>query len=467
MNRRAALGWLAGGWLAAWQALSGLARTGEAFRLATFTADVTPPLGHALMGGGIEPAREIIDPLSACGLVLAGAGEPLVLLSIDWCEVRNDAYEHWRETLAEAAGTSRERVLFASIHQHDAPVGDLTAERILREHDAEGSICDPAFHAEAVAGVAEALRQSLSALQRCTHLGLGQARVEQVASNRRFYRADGTLSFGRTSATTNAEAQAAPEGTIDPWLKTLSFWDGDRPLAAVSNYAVHPMSYYGRGGVSSDFIGMARRRRQADDPQVFQMYFSGCSGNVTAGKFNDGSELNRPQLADRMYQAMVAAWRDTRRMPLEQASFRHAPLELMPRTTTGFSRDELLAQLDDERPFRQCLAAMGLSWRQRVEAGQPIDVVAIDFGEAQILLLPAEAYVEYQLFAQQVRPESFVMTIGYGECAPGYIPIDERWREGDTNLSDWCWVDEGAEAKMHEAIRRVLLADEANSADRD
>ena len=53
------------------------------------------------------------------------------------------------------------------------------------------------------------------------------------------------------------EARAAAEGTIDPWLKTLSFWDGKQPVAAMHAYAVHPMSYYGNGEVSADFVGMA------------------------------------------------------------------------------------------------------------------------------------------------------------------------------------------------------------------
>src|SRR5947209_184626 len=74
------------------------------FRLATFSADVTPPLGHALMGGGIAPAREVLDPLSARGFVLLGVGRPVVLAAIDWCEIRNDAFDRGREALAEAAG---------------------------------------------------------------------------------------------------------------------------------------------------------------------------------------------------------------------------------------------------------------------------------------------------------------------------------------------------------------------------
>ena len=85
-----------------------------------------------------------------------------------------------------------------------------------------------------------------------------------------------------------------------------------------------------------------------------------------------------------------------------------------------------------------------------------LDVPAIDFGVAQIVLLPGESYVEYQLAAQKVRPDSFVMVMGYGECAPGFIAPEEAWRERDGNLSSWCWVAPGAEKAMIKALEAVL-----------
>ena len=45
------------------------AEPGE-YRVATFTADITIPVGHACMGGGIADAKEIVDPLFAKGFVL-------------------------------------------------------------------------------------------------------------------------------------------------------------------------------------------------------------------------------------------------------------------------------------------------------------------------------------------------------------------------------------------------------------
>jgi hypothetical protein len=427
------------------------------YRLATFSAEVTPPLGHALMGGGIAPARRIGDPLFARGFVLLGAGRPIVLAAIDWCEIRNDAYERWRDVLAEVAGTERRRVLVTSLHQHDTPIADLAAQRLLSRRQAAGSICDLEFHERAVQGVARALRAGLEDARTVTHIGIGQARVEQVASNRRYLGGDGRPHFNRMSTTRDPAIRDQPEGTIDPWLKALSFWDGDRPVLALSGYATHPMSHYGQGEVSSDFVGLARTRRQEEEPGVFQFYVSGCSGNITAGKYNDGAPENRAVLAERIHQAMVVAWKATRRFPIERVAYRVVPLVLEPRNGPGFTVADLEQRLaTDPKPFGQCLAALGLSWRQRVDAGRAIDVPVLDLGEAHLLLLPGEAYVEYELLAQRTRPDSFVVTMGYGECAPGYIPTDRHFEEGDTNLADWCWVAPGSEARMARAIVAAL-----------
>ena len=129
-------------------------------RIAVFTANVTPPIGHGMMGGAWL-AKSVSDPLEANGLVLLGDELPVVFVSVDWCEIRNDAYARWQEVLAGAAGTKPERVLVTTIHQHDAPVADLEAERILRTRKLAGTVCDLEFHERAVQAVARALAKSL------------------------------------------------------------------------------------------------------------------------------------------------------------------------------------------------------------------------------------------------------------------------------------------------------------------
>ena len=166
---------------------------------------------------------------------------------------------------------------------------------------------DLKWHAKAVKDVADALKASLKNTVPFTHVGVGSAKIEQVASNRRIVVATARSKFTRTSATKNPSVREEPEGLIDPVLRTLSFWDGPKPLAALHYYATHPMSYYGDGMVSADFCGLARQKRQDENPNVFQIYFTGCAGNVTAGKYNDGAKENRPILRDRIYKAMKAS----------------------------------------------------------------------------------------------------------------------------------------------------------------
>lgn len=425
--------------------------------LSTFEDEITPPIGHPLMGGGVAPVKEIVDPLFAHGLVLRGLEKPVAFVALDWCEVRNGAYELLREKIAKAVGTDPVRVMLCSLHQHDAPIADLEAQQVLEKHKAKGAICDLAFLEKTAGRVADAAKESLRGARRVSHVGTSSAKVERVASNRRYIDAIGRVHYNRMSATRDPKIRDAEEGTIDPLLRTISFWDGDTPLAALSAYATHPMSYYGKGGVTADFVGLARRRRRADTPKVFQMYASGCSGNVTAGKYNDGDPANRAVLAERVHAAMKKAWDATKRTPVKDVAFRSAPLSLEARSSAGFSEEELTQRLkDDPKPFGQCLAALGLSWKKRVDAGKPIDVPVLDFGTAAILLLPAESYVEFQLAAQQLRPDSTVLVAGYGECGPGYIPIERAWKENDGNLTDWCWVNPGSEKRMRDVIGKVL-----------
>jgi len=220
---------------------------------------------------------------------------------------------------------------------------------------------------------------------------------------------------------------------------------------------VHPMSFYGQVNVSADFPGLARRRRQAETPETHQIYFSGCSGNVTAGKFNTGASENRSVLADRLHNGMVAAWHNTRLHPLDHIGFRIARVRLDPRDSPGFTRSDLESKLvRGAAPFQQCLAALGLSWRERADSGHRVELPAVDFGPVQWLVLPGETYVEFQLAAQRLRPDQTIIVAGYGEGATGYIPTDQHIKEGDPNLGDWCWVAPGSEARLLAGIAEAL-----------
>ncbi len=460
LPRRGVLGAFAAALMVLPRAFAAGREAARPWELFPFSADVTPLVGHPCMGGGIEPVKSVADPLEAIGFVLRGDSleKPVVVVAVDWCEIRNEAYDRWREAIAEAAGTEPGRVLLSAVHQHDAPIADLAAERMLEEHGCAGRICNIPFHELIVKRVAHAVEKAMAKAPRpVTHVGVGRAKAERVGSSRRYVRPDGTVVHDRTSASKNPVAHDAEEGLIDPYVTVVSFWDGDEPVAALNHYAIHPMSYYGKGEVSADFVGMARRARQKALPGVLQVYASGCGGDVTAGKYNDGDPARRPELAARLEDAMARAWEATRREPLERASLRVEPLTFTPREGPGFTEVDLKARLlDHAKPFGQCLAAMGLSWRERVAAGRPIDLPALDLGPVVLVLLPGETYVAFQLLAQKLRPDKVVVAIAYGDAATGYIPTADRIAERDSNLGDWCWVAPDAEAVLTKGLEAVL-----------
>ena len=430
------------------------------FKVTTFRADVTIPLGHRCMGVLPTKSKQIDDPLELTGVVIIGNDKPVVLASIDWCEIRNGAYDQWRESLATAVGTERSRVLLSSIHQHDAPVTDREAQQLLDSVGMEGELYDVAFHADCIKQTCLAAKKAMQSAEPLTHISLGEARVENIASNRRVEYPDGSVRYDRYSRSGTASPQAQlDDGMIDPMLKSITFFNGDRAVATISHYATHPMSYYGQGGVSADFVGLARRRRQIDTPETLQIYFSGCSGDVTAGKYNNGTPASRAALTERLYTAMRTAKQRAEKHTVAGVSFCSTPLNLPFHESDAFSIGSLEKELHDSEASEKdrILAAMGLSSRQRLERGQAIDLPCIDFGVTQIVLLPGEAFVGYQLMAQEIRDDSFVMAIGYGECWPGYIPTKQAFDENFGH--DWRWVGPGCEQIMRAALTKVLRPD--------
>lgn len=426
-----------------------------AFHLATFAADITPPLGHPLCGGWIEPVRGVDDPLKALGVVLLGMGKPVVLCALDWCGIRNDAHLLWRKALADAAHTSIEQVAIQTVHPHNAPFADTEAEKLIAAAPNPTSSLDLQFFDRAVSSTAEALRAALAKTRRFTHVGTGQGRVEQVASNRRVLGDDGKVKWTRTSATRNKEARDAADGTIDPFLKTLSFWDGDTPLAALNYYATHPMSYYGDGQVSADFCGLARQQRQDADPSVFQVYFTGCAGNVTAGKYNDGAKENRAILRDRMVNGMAAARAATKRQEVTGWEWRVRPLRFEPRPEKSFSAEASRQVLQDpkQKPAARNNAAYQLAWLKRLD--RPIDLGCLDFGSVLVAHLPGEPFIEYQLAAQVFRPDAFVCVAGYGDDGCGYIPTSEAFYQGGYEPTV-ALASSSTDFILKDALRRIL-----------
>ena len=396
---------------------------GSLYRIAPFRFDVTPPVDHPLCGGWIKPVVDVDDGLEAIGFVLLGQDKPIVVCAVDWTGILNGAHLAWRTALAKAAGTTPDRVAVQCIHQHDAPFVCLRAQELLDEHKSGLANVGRQFFQDCLDRGGAALRTAVTKARPVTHVARGEARVIEVAGNRRLALSpEGIVRKMRGSGCRDPELIAMPEGLIDPQLKTVTFYEDATPLVACRYYATHPMSHYGQGHVSSDFVGLARKRRQQETPGCTQIYFTGASGNVAAGKYNDGSPEARVRLTGRIYDAMLAADEALERKPLRHVTWRTH--DLLPTVNPLFDRDRLLAMVADSKnpAASRIRPAMQLAWMERIADKTPLPLSALHLDDTALLHLPAESFVEYQLRAQQIAAGKFVATAAYGDGGAWYIP---------------------------------------------
>ncbi len=400
----------------------------QTLRVASFHCDATPPLGHRLVGWSV-PMKSVEEPLLLKGIVLDDGRTRYVLAALDWCRLQTGAYDLFRRKLAAAAGIPELQVAVHCTHTHGAPIADLNAQLLLDRQPAPPVHLDMAFLKDVTNRSAVALGESLGRMRPFTHVGIGKAKVENYASNRRLPGPDGKVK-GRMSSSKDPDLIAAPEGTIDPWLRSVTLFDGDRPLVRMHYYATHPQSYYGTEG-SPDVPGFARARLEKEEG-IPHLYFTGCAGNVAAGKYNDGSREARAQLVDRLLMGMTQAMASTRKSPVSQIEWKTAEVRFARRAERAFSEAQLRQDLADPKApeVARLKAALALAWYDRLKDRPGVDCSRLRLGPATILHLPGEAFVEYQLHAQGLRPDDFIAIAAYGEGGPGYICMDGSAAEG-------------------------------------
>jgi hypothetical protein len=405
--------------------------------LAPFRFDVTPPMGHSLLGGWIKPVEAVDDALEAIGFVLLGADKPIVICAVDWAGIKNDAHVAWRTALAEAAGTTPDRVAVQCVHQHNTPFACLEAEKIVLAQGDLPHIIEVEFFNKCLERGRKAIAEGLKKARKVTHIATGKAKVEKVAANRRVSRdKDGKVLTMRGSACKDEKLRELPEGLIDPWLRTVAFYDKDAKIAACHYYACHPMSYYGDGRVSSDFPGLARKQRQADEPGCQHLYFTGCAGNVAAGKYNDGSKEMRPVLTKRVYDGIVAAEKDLKPEPIGSVTWKTN--EILPPAREEITAEQMEAMIGNKKNtvVQRNRPSYQLAYiRRAAKKTPPIVLSALHINDVTMLHLSAESFVEYQLRAQELAPKRFVATAAYGDGGPWYIPTKEEYPAGGYEVS--------------------------------
>lgn len=421
-----------GGWLLVTVIGSALASDAAAgadgqLRVATFCSDATPPLGSPTYPSG-KPLETVETPLLAKGIVLDDGRQRIVLCVIDWCGLCGPAHSLVRQKLAAGAGTDVSQVTVHTVHQHTAPYVPIDASEPQGQAGKTAAAAPGPIVQQMAERLSAAVKESLGRLQPFNAIGFGQARVDRVASARRILAKDGTIRT-RWSACKEPDLRAEPEGRIDPVIKTITLARDEKPLVRLHYYATHPQSFYGDARVCYDVPGFARERLEAKE-QVFQVYFTGCAGDVVMGKYNDGTPQARSELSDRLYAGMEASVAATRLVPVDRIVWRTLPVvfPLKEEAKYDMAKDRAVVEAAGTPDQERTQAARRLAlveWLSR-----PLSLSLLRMGPVDLVHLPGESLIEYQLFAQKQKPDRFVVVAAYGDLATGYICTEQAFSQG-------------------------------------
>jgi len=407
------------------------------------------------------------DPLLATALCLRTDAEAVLLVALDIVGLHTTMALELRKTLAEAAGLDEAQVFVSCTHTHSGPI---TYDAVGREDDPARNGPDPEFLDRLTAQVRAAAEEATGAL-RPAELAWTAASGKGVGGNRH-----------------------DPEGPADPEVGLLVVRDPEsrRPRAVSMTYSMHPTVLHEDSTlVTSDFphYARARVREGLDAADLPVLYHMGPSGNQSPRWFVQGQTFAEAErLGGKLGQAAVDGLR-----ALADDAFQAGPVlggavvpvELVPRRMPPVAEAEknlrevvaeyerLKAEGAGHGPVRtaECAtfgAERTLSLARAQEDGRlaeairvhnPAQVQGLRVGEACLVGLPCEIFVEYGLaIKERAAGRAFVVSLVNGESQGYIVTPDAQGYEAMTCLFDAASGPRLVDAAVR-AVDRLAAAD--------
>ncbi len=408
------------------------ARSGEPplMQIGIGVRDITPetPIRLAGYAGRNKPADKVDQPLLVQAVAWKDqAGEPLVMVSLDNCEVARDFTEPVLKEVAEKYGTKPGSVMIVSSHTHSAPILDGTLDTMyqLPAEDWERiRAYSRKLQAQIVGVVGDALGNFQPA--RLEH-GIGRA---TFAMNRRVYRDDRVI-FGDN-----------PDGPVDwdvPVLRIKGTNDAVR--AILFGYACHGTSV--RTGddfymVSGEYMAYARQYLESLHPGAVAVYLTGIGADADPAPRGRLVEARRHglELAGAVMGVLDRPMR-TVRGPLKLA-YEEVELPLVgPPGKEQLQKDAQNTDVHVRKRAEKFLTLLAQGKPLPASVKLPLAAVRIG-GDLTFLAMGGEPVVDYGIRFKRLFAADHPWLIGYAYEVPCYIPsvriIKEGGYEADSSL---------------------------------
>lgn len=445
------------------------------FQAGTAKVDITPPLTIPYLG--YEPRHALFqgvhDPLYARALAVDDGETQAVLIAADSIGYSNDILGPGRNFTAEVrqriqarTGVPAENIMLASSHAHSTP--ETTNLRTLLDTPAAGPWLEVLMDQLASAAAMAVRRRKPSMLK------IGTGEVHGLSWSRRIIGKDGKIYQWSNRP---PDGEVADWGAIDHQVGVLLFEaiEGGSCIV-VTNFACHAVTVQVQPLVSADFPGAAMGLVEWVIPNCEgSLFLQGACGdqNPVRGDTRDFEDVKRyglmlggeviklvGKLSAPDYpesRPVVAVMSETISLPARdlpprgpaQAAYEEADRKLAEARTEGerrrFARERRLAE--------EVLLLIA-----RGSEPIPAEVQVIRLGDAAIVGLPGEPFVELGLEIKEraIAPHPFV--VGYANDYLGYFATPAAWEQGgyEVGYGPWARVGpEGSSLLVEKAVEMV------------
>jgi hypothetical protein len=434
-----------------------LISTDGALRAGAAQVDITPRAGTQLAGdiGRRRPAELVIDPLFAKALVLESGARKICLVSLDLTAVSTRCADEIRRRAHEELGFESGAVMVHDVQNHAAPaLGNFMlsdrAPHIPPEHSwLRGG--DEDYEPIAIERIVEAIRQANSALEP-VRVGAASGIEGRVAFNRRFVMRDGTTS---THPAPGSPLIRHVEGPVDPELGVICFaTESLRMVALLLHFTCHPCHGYPHRFVIGDWPGVwCENMQQVYGHGVVPLVINGCCGNI-----HHRNHLDPHQVDD--YRQMGQILTETSHEVLKGMTYRDdvqldwrskvIPIPLRePAPAEIESARAMLAQYPGPRWTDESHTRVDWDWYFAVALMDHVDlrkrkptfdcqIQAFRIGDAAIVGIPGEPFVEGQLQIKLESPAYPTYVAHHCNVLTGYIPTRRAFEGGGYESTSFC-----------------------------
>jgi hypothetical protein len=388
-----------------------------------------PELG-LMMADGAPVAKGYLTPLYVKALLLSNGHKEISIVSLDLIGIDRGDADRAAGLAQERCGMPKDNILMACSHTHVAPSSTPSSsayrEAFNPHYDEKAKQRELAFVDMIVETIADAVCRAKEGLQEAS-IGVATADLPWLIFNRRRH----TRNYGVWTHWMGIPQDQAyrPEGPIDPDFGLFVVRDAThKPMCMLWNFSGHNSFNFG-DQYSADLpytVQAALDERIGE--HVPCLYTPGCGGNTNYFDYKKPYGLDKA--TDGVASALMAIYREANTLPKVKLGVQKAELFFAPRDYSHYWwKHDIEMKLPSWTPYGQ----MVMEYKaEEIEdqATFQFDVMAMRLGEAALVGLPGEMFVEFGLMIKERSPFRHTYVAGYANGHAGYIATRRAFTGG-------------------------------------